>query len=67
MTWRLLDNLVKDLRTNLFAKKRQDIAVELDKRQKALQNMVEEMLAEHKAQGGVSGEGRSSDVCRSHQ
>ena len=46
---RLLDNLVKDLKTNLFAKTHQDIVVELDKREKALQNMVEEMLAEHKA------------------
>ena len=46
---RLLDNLVKDLKTNLFTKTHQDIVVELDKREKALHNMVEEMLAEHKA------------------
>ena len=41
--------MVKDLETKPLAKTQQDIVVELDKREKALQSMVEEMLAEHKA------------------
>ena len=46
---RLLDNLVNDLKTKLLAKTHEDIVVELEKRERALQIMVEEMLAEHKA------------------
>ena len=46
---RLLDKLVEDLKTELFARMHEYIVVELEKREKALQNMVEEMLAEHKA------------------
>ena len=46
---RLLDKLVEDLKTELFARIHEYIVVELEKREKALQNMVEEMLAEHKA------------------
>ena len=47
--WRL-DNLVEDLKTELFARMHQYIVVELEKREKALQNMVEDMLAQHKAE-----------------
>ena len=41
---RLLDKLVEDLKTELFASMHECIVVELEKREKALQNMVEEML-----------------------
>ena len=36
--------MVKDLETKPFAKTQQDIVVELDKREKALQEMLAEML-----------------------
>ena len=45
-----LDNLLEDLKTELFARMHQYIVVELEKREKALQNMVEDMLAQHKAE-----------------
>ena len=47
---RLLDKLVEDLKTELFARIHEYIVVELEKREKALQNMVEEMVAQHKAE-----------------
>ena len=47
---RLLDKLVEDLKTELFASMHECIVVELDKREKALQNMVEEMLAQRKTE-----------------
>ena len=47
---RLLDKLVEDLKTELFARMHEYIVVELEKREKALQNMVEEMMAQRKAE-----------------
>ena len=46
----LLDNLVEDLETELFARMHKYIVAELEQRENALQNMVEEMLAQRKAE-----------------
>ena len=40
---RLLDNLVKDLKTKLFAKMHQDIVEEIEKRDRVLQDKLDEV------------------------
>ena len=44
----LLDHLLDDLKKELCAKMQQDIALELEKKERDLQNMVADMLAEHR-------------------
>lgn len=45
---KLLDHLLDDLKKELCAKMQQDIVLELEKKQRDLQNMVADMLAEHR-------------------
>ena len=45
---RLLDHLLDDLKKELFAKMQQDVVLELEKRKRDLQSMVENMLEERK-------------------
>ena len=45
---KLLDHLLNDLKTELCANMQQDIVLELEKKQRDLQNMVEDMLAERR-------------------
>ena len=40
--------MLNDLKKELFAKMQQDIVLELEKRKRDLQNMVEDMLAERR-------------------
>ena len=44
----LLDHLLDDLKKELCAKMQQDIALELEKKERDLQNMVADMLAERR-------------------
>ena len=45
---KLLDHLLDDLKKELCAKMQQDIVLELEKKQRDLQNMVADMLAERR-------------------
>ena len=45
---KLLDHLLNDLKTELCANMQQDIVLELEKKQRDLQNMVADMLAERR-------------------
>ena len=47
---KLLDHLLDDLKKELCAKMQQDIVLELEKKQRDLQNMVADMLAEHRVE-----------------
>ena len=47
---RLLDHLLDDLKKELFAKKQQNVVLELEKRKRDLQSMVENMLEERRTE-----------------
>ena len=47
---RLLDHLLDDLKKELFAKMQQNIVLELEKRKRDLQSMVENMLEERRTE-----------------
>ena len=47
---RLLDHLLDDLKKELFAKMQQNVVLELEKRKRDLQSMVENMLEERRTE-----------------